>query len=246
MEFVGDVLIVASLWFIMFSMGLSLKLEDFERVFSHRRALLVRAGSMLLSLPVLGTVIAVLFAPTPALAVGFILLATCLGGMLSNLMADITKGDLALSLSLSILVSLVYIFVVPFHAYGATSWFLGNDGFIEVPLLNSIARIFSITLLPVSLGVAVRRLWPGLAIVAKPYIKWGATTVLVLLSSQFLQIDTLKATAAFGPLLFMVALMNRLALAMASGFPGRPESVIRSGSPLRRTLHSAGRNSHIH
>jgi bile acid:Na+ symporter, BASS family len=216
-EFVGDVLLPASLWFIMFSMGLSLKLEDFGRVFSHRRALLVGAGSMLLLLPVLGTIIAVLFAPTAALAVGFILLATCPGGMLSNLMTDVAEGDLALSLSLSILVSLVYIFIVPFYAYGATSWFLGIDGIIEVPLLNSIARIFSITLLPVSLGVAVRRFWPTMAISAKPYVKWGATTILVIAFIAILtdQIDTLKA--AFGPLLFMVALMNLLALAMAFG-----------------------------
>lgn len=208
----------ASLWFIMFSMGLSLTLVDFGRVFTHRRALVVGALSMLLALPILGAVIAVTFAPTPALAVGFVLLATCPGGMLSNLMTDIAKGDLALSLSLSILVSLVYIFIVPFYAFGATSWFLGIDGIIQVPLLNSIARIFSITLLPVSLGVIVRRYWPQVAIGAKPYIKWIATAVLVIAFVAILmdQVETLKA--AFGPLLFMVALMNILALGMAFGF----------------------------
>lgn len=199
----------------MFSMGLSLTLGDFGRVFTNRRALIVGAASMLVALPLLGAIIAVAFAPTPALAVGFVLLATCPGGMLSNLMTDIAKGDLALSLSLSILVSFVYIFIVPFYAFGATSYFLGIEGIIEVPLLESIGRIFSITLLPVSLGVIVRRYLPKLAMAAKPYIKWGATTVLVIAFVAILmdQIDTLKA--AFGPLLFMVALMNVLALIMA-------------------------------
>jgi bile acid:Na+ symporter, BASS family len=217
-EFIGDVLLPASLWFIMFSMGLSLTLEDFGRVFTNRRALIVGATSMLVVLPLLGATISVLFAPTAALAVGFILLATCPGGMLSNLMTDIAKGDLALSLSLSILVSLVYIFIVPFYAFGATSYFLGIEGVIEIPLLNSIGRIFSITLLPVSLGVTVRRFRPAVAIASKPYIKWIATTVLVIAFIAILvdQIETLKA--AFGPLLFMVALMNVLALAFASVF----------------------------
>ena len=215
MDFVGNVLLPATLWLIMFSMGLSLMLRDFGRVFTNKRALFVGAASMLIVLPLLGAVIAVTFAPTPALAVGFVLLATCPGGMLSNLMTDIAKGDLALSLSLTILVSLVYIFIVPFYAFGATSWFLGLDGVIEVPLLDSIGRIFSITLLPVSLGIIVRRYLPGLAIAAKPYIKWGATTVLVIAFIAILmdQVETLKA--AFGPLLFMVALMNVLALAIA-------------------------------
>jgi bile acid:Na+ symporter, BASS family len=202
----------------MFSMGLSLILVDFGRVFTNRRALMVGALSMLVALPILGAAIAVTFAPTPALAVGFVLLATCPGGMLSNLMTDIAEGDLALSLSLTILVSLVYIFVVPVYAFGATSYFLGIDGIIQVPLLDSIAKIFSFTLLPVSLGVIVRRYWPEIAIGAKPYIKWIATIVLVIAFVAILidQVETLKA--AFGSLLFMVALMNVLALAMAFGF----------------------------
>jgi BASS family bile acid:Na+ symporter len=214
-DFLGDVLLPGSLWLIMFSMGLSLTVADFGRVLSARRALIVGMVSMLVLLPLLGTGIAVAFAPTPVLAVGFVLLATCPGGMLSNLMTDIAGGDLALSLSLTILISFLYIFIVPFYAFGATSWFLGVDGVIEVPLLDSIGQIFSVTLLPVSLGIAVRRYWPSIAIAAKGYVKWGATAILVAAFVAILmdQIETLKAS--FGPLLFMVALMNVLALALA-------------------------------
>ena len=218
MDFIGDVLLPASLWLIMFSMGLSLTLQDFGRVLSNRRALIVGATSILLLLPLLGAAIAVAFAPTPVLAVGFILLATCPGGMLSNLMTDIARGDLALSLSLTILVSLVYIFIVPLYAFGATSWFLGIDQVIQVPMLDSIARIFSVTLLPVTLGILVRRFKAAIAVGAKPYVKWGATAVLVVAFVAILldQVETLKA--AFGSLLFMVALMNVLALMMAYAF----------------------------
>src|SRR5690606_32280154 len=116
------------------------------------------------------------------------------------------------------LVSFVYVFIVPFYAYGATSYFLGMDSVIEVPLLSSIGQIFSITLLPVSLGVIVRRYRSQFANAAKPWVKWIATTVLFAAFIVILidQTETLKA--AFGPLLFMVALMNVLALAMAFSF----------------------------
>lgn len=218
MDLVGDILLPGSLWFIMFSMGLSLTLQDFRRVAVNRRGLIIGGSSMLVAVPLLGAVIALLFAPTPALAVGFVLLATCPGGMLSNLMTDIAKGDLALSLSLSIGVSFVYIFIISFYTYAATSYFLGLDAIIEVPFLGFMGKIFSITLLPVSLGVIVRRYRPALAIAGKPYVKWIATTVLVIAFLSILvdQLDTLKA--AFGPLLFMVVLMNVLALSWAFGY----------------------------
>lgn len=218
MSIVGDVLLPASLWFIMFSMGLSLTLQDFGRVFMNRKALVVGALSMLVALPILGAFIAWAFAPTQVLAVGFILLATCPGGMLSNLMTDIAKGDLALSLSMSILVSFVYVFIIPFYTLAATSWFLGIENIIEVPLSGFFGKIFSITLLPVSLGVLVRRYRAELATGLKPWVKWIATTVLVVAFIAILvdQVETLKA--AFGPLLFMVALMNVVAIGMAWGF----------------------------
>ena len=108
----------------MLSIGLSLSTDDIVRVFKSRRPLIVGVLCMLLVAPIVGTLLAILLAPTPALIVGFILLATCPGGMLSNLMTDFAKGDLALSLSLSVIVSLIYVFVVPFYAYLALNEFM--------------------------------------------------------------------------------------------------------------------------
>ena len=95
MSVLEDLLLPASLWGIMFAMGLSLTVDDFRRVFVNRRALLAGMASILIVAPIVGTTIAVLFAPTPALTVGFVLLATTPGGMLSNLMTDLAKGDRA-------------------------------------------------------------------------------------------------------------------------------------------------------
>ncbi len=215
MEIIEAVLLPVSLWFIMYSMGLSLTLSDFHRVFTNRKALLIGIFSMMFLLPLIGVTIAIIAAPSPALAVGFVLLATCPGGMLSNLMTDIAEGDLALSLSLSIIVSVIYLLVIPFYAYGAVSYFMGANESINVPFIESVGRIISITLVPVSLGVATRSYMKPLAIMLKPYIKNIATFVLVVAFGFIIadQMETLRRT--FGTLLVMVVLMNLIAIGLA-------------------------------
>ncbi len=179
MNLIDDLLLPGSLWFIMFSMGLSLTLSDFRRIFANRRALLVGSASMLLIPPVIGVAIAVLFAPTQALAVGFVLLATCPGGMLSNLMTDLSKGDLALSLSMSVGVSFIYIFMVPLYAYAALHFFMGFEGAVQVPLGGFVWKVFSITLVPVTLGLIFAHYRAGAAAWLRGKIKLTATAVLV-------------------------------------------------------------------
>ena len=215
MDIIGGVLLPGSLWFIMYSMGLSLTVDDFHRVFVSRKALIVGVCSMMLVLPLIGLAIAVLAAPSPTLAVGFVLLATCPGGMLSNLMTDVAEGDLALSLSLSIIVSTAYLLAIPFYAYAAISFFLGADESISVPFLESVVRIVSITLIPVALGVTTRSFKVSWAKLLKPYIKNGATLILVIAFGFIIadQMETLRQT--FGTLLVMVVVLNACALLAA-------------------------------
>jgi bile acid:Na+ symporter, BASS family len=215
MELIGEIALPVSLWFIMYSMGLSLTPGDFRRVFVSRKALLVGVCSMMVVLPLIGLALAIIFAPNPTLAVGFVLLATCPGGMLSNLMTDIAEGDLALSLSMSIFVSTVYLMVIPFYAYAAINYFLGADTSISVPFMQSVVRIFSITLVPVTLGLATRAYSAQLADRLKPFLKNGATMVLVIAFGYIIfgQLETLRQT--FGTLLVMVITLNACALLLA-------------------------------
>jgi BASS family bile acid:Na+ symporter len=117
MALLGNWLLPGSLVAIMVSMGLSLTADDFRQVFRNRRALVFGVCSMLIIPPLIGIGLAVTVAPTAALAVGFVLLATTPGGMLSNLFTDMAKGDLALSMSMTLILSMIYIFVVPFYAH---------------------------------------------------------------------------------------------------------------------------------
>lgn len=178
MALLGNWLLPGSLVAIMASMGLSLTADDFRRVFQNRRALIVGVCSMLIVPPLIGLTLAVWVAPTPALAVGFILLATTPGGMLSNLFTDMAKGDLALSMSMTLLLSLIYIFVVPFYAHFALLHFMGLEADVNVPMGSFFWDIFSITLLPASVGFAVRAWRPEFAIWFKSWLKTAATVVL--------------------------------------------------------------------
>lgn len=178
MALMGDWLLPGSLVAIMASMGLSLTADDFRHVFRNRRALIFGVCSMLIVPPLIGLTLALTVAPTPALAVGFVLLATTPGGMLSNLFTDMAKGNLALSMSLTLLLSMIYIFVVPFYAHFALLHFMGLEADVNVPLASFFWDIFSITVLPATAGFVVRALRPDFAIWFKGYLKNVATIVL--------------------------------------------------------------------
>ncbi|PZQ20832.1 MAG: hypothetical protein DI569_14090 [Sphingopyxis macrogoltabida] len=178
MSLLGNWLLPGSLVAIMVSMGLSLTADDFRQVFRNKRALIFGVCSMLIVPPLIGLTLAVTVAPTAALAVGFVLLATTPGGMLSNLFTDMAKGDLALSMSMTLILSMIYIFVIPFYAHFALLHFMGLNADVQVPLASFFWDIFSITVLPAAVGFAIRAWKPTFAIWFKRYLKNAATIIL--------------------------------------------------------------------
>src|SRR5690606_3848730 len=99
---------------IMFSLGLGLTLADFRRVLLQPKAFAVGAASQLLLIPVVAYVLAVIFNLPPELAIGVMILSLCPGGVTSNVLTKYGKGDLALSISLTGIISLVAVVTVPF------------------------------------------------------------------------------------------------------------------------------------
>ncbi len=161
MDVAGRYLLPASLWAVMLAMGMGLSVADFRGIVSNRRAFLVGAGSMLVLVPACGIALGTAFAPTPVLAVGLILLATTPSGILSNLLTDIAGGEVALSISISLLLSLVYVFTLPFIAHFALEHTLGQSASIAIPLADSMGHILTITLIPVLLGMFLRAFGPA-------------------------------------------------------------------------------------
>lgn len=214
MSLMGNWLLPGSLVAVMASMGLSLVADDFRQVFRNRRALIFGVCSMLLVPPLIGLAFALTIAPTPALAVGFILLATTPGGMLSNLFTDLAKGDLALSMSLTLLLSMIYVLIVPFYAHFALLHFMGVEADVNVPLASFFWDIFSITVLPAGTGFLIRALRPDFALWIKGYLKSGATIVLFT-SFGFILYDQVPVLRANLGALFGITVAMNVAVLVA-------------------------------
>lgn len=208
MALMGNWLLPGSLIAVMTAMGLSLTAQDFRQVFRNKRGLFIGTCSMLVVPPAIGLTLALTVAPTPALAVGFVLLATTPGGMLSNLFTDMAKGDLALSMSMTLLLSMIYIFVVPFYAHFALLHFLGLEADVKVPLASFFWDIFSITVLPAGAGFLVRALRPDFAIWFKRYLK-NAATIVLFTSFGFILVDQIPVLREnLGALFWITVALN--------------------------------------
>ncbi|TVR01721.1 MAG: bile acid:sodium symporter family protein [Deltaproteobacteria bacterium] len=153
----------AALFLIMLGLGLSLMVEDFRRVIVQPRGALLGLGVQLVLLPVVGFVIARTFPMSPELAMGIMVLAACPGGATSNLITWLARGDAALSVTLTAVSSVISVVTIPLILGLSMSYFLDGGEIVRPPALQMILQIVVITIVPVSIGMAVRARAPGLA-----------------------------------------------------------------------------------
>lgn len=147
---------------IMYGMGLSLTISDFTRVFSKPKAFLVGAFLQIVSLPLLTIAIITIFPLSAPFAVGMMILAACPGGVTSNILTYIGKGDAALSVSLTAIVSILGFITVPLIAGWALTNYMGAAA-PELDVAKTIIGVFVITTVPVVLGMIVRRFSASIA-----------------------------------------------------------------------------------
>lgn len=230
MAVAGSWLLPAALWLIMFSMGLGLTVRDFRHIVVNSRAFLLGAGSMIVLVPIAGVALAAAFAPTPALMMGLVLLATCPGGILSNLMTDLARGNVALSLSMSLFVSLIYVFTLPYTASIALHLIFAKEQTIAIPTGDALAKIMMVTVIPVAVGMLVNRLAARIAQRIETTIKSLATIVLVTVFAMIVAEQWATIASSFGVVLAIVVAMNVVNLGLAflvswAGGIRRPERV---------------------
>lgn len=162
--FLAKVVLPIALFVIMLGMGLSLVPDDFRRVFRFPKAVLVGVGAQILLLPLIGFAVVKLFSfGQPELAVGLIVLTLCPGGTTSNMLTYLGKGDVALSITLTAVVSLVTPFTIPIGTALAMNELMGSSKAIALPIGSTIAVLIAITVLPVVVGMAIHRKWPALS-----------------------------------------------------------------------------------
>jgi BASS family bile acid:Na+ symporter len=162
MDILINVVLPISLAIIMLSLGISLTVADFVRVAQRPVAFGVGTIAQVILVPVTAFVIASTFGLPPELAVGIMLLSLCPGGVTSNMISKLAKGDVALSVSLTAVVSLLSILTVPILAAWAVVQFMGTDG-PPVSVTELSLAVFLISTLPVLIGVLIRHFATGFA-----------------------------------------------------------------------------------
>lgn len=156
-NFLTDLLLPLSLGIIMLGMGLSLVPMDFKRVILFPKAAAIGFVNQILVLPLVGFILVLLFGlQNLHLAVGIMVLAACPGGPTSNLISHISKGDTALSISLTAISSMVAVITIPLIINLSLSYFLQQGEYVPLPVFETILKLTLITLLPVALGMFIR------------------------------------------------------------------------------------------
>ena len=160
----------AALIFIMFGMGMSLTPGDFKRVILAPKAKILGLACQLLALPVLAFCLAAALRLPGELAVGLMLVAACPGGPTSNIISHLSRGDTALSVSLTAVSSMVTVFSIPLVVGGSIHYFLGETAAIALPFWKTVAQLVIVTILPVALGMAANAARPAwCARMARPF-----------------------------------------------------------------------------
>jgi BASS family bile acid:Na+ symporter len=164
---------------IMCSLGLSLTLADFKRVFVFPKGVAIGLLNLLLISPLLAFAVAELYGLAPALAVGLVLMGAAPGGTMANLLTHVARGDTALSVTMTAVSSLAAVVTVPLYLGASIEWFDASVG-DDVSMLGVVARVFAITIVPLSIGMALRARDPERVDRNEPVIKRVALTVFVL------------------------------------------------------------------
>ena len=157
MDKISTIVLASSLIIIMLGMGLSLVVDDFKRIIVYPKAILIGLTNQIIILPLIGFGIASLFPVKPEIAIGIMILASCPGGPTSNLIAHLAKGDTALSVTLTSLSSFITILTIPFIINFSLVHFLEEGQYVQLPVLKTIMQILMIIVIPVSIGMIIRR-----------------------------------------------------------------------------------------
>lgn len=172
MDRISTIILASSLIIIMLGMGLSLVFDDFKRIIVYPKAIFVGLTNQLIILPLIGFAIALIFPLRAEIAIGIMILAACPGGPTSNLITHLAKGDIALSVTLTALSSFITILTIPFIVNFALIHFLDEGQMIRLDVVETIMRIFVIIVIPICIGMIIRRFKEGFALkMAKPVRK---------------------------------------------------------------------------
>jgi bile acid:Na+ symporter, BASS family len=165
-----SVLLPAAIAVIMCSLGLTLVPDDFRRVLTAPRGVVIGMLNLAVISPLLAFAVARWFDLAPELAVGLVLLGASPGGMMANMLTHLARGDTALSVTMTAISSVCAAITVPLFLNLSTDHFAAT-GLGEVSMPGVVARVLAITIVPVAIGMTLRRRWPDRVAGAYPRVR---------------------------------------------------------------------------
>lgn len=159
-NFITAIFLPLALGVIMMGMGMTLTVADFRQIVLDPKAAAIGLVNQLVVLPVIAFGIAVAFQLPPMIAMGIMILAVCPGGPTSNLISYLCRADVALSISLTAVSSLVTVVTIPILINLSLGYFVDGSGPQELPVLESVLKILVITLVPTAIGMGLRAFFP--------------------------------------------------------------------------------------
>lgn len=179
-------IVLPILTLLMFDLGLGLQGKDFLLLLQRPKAVLVGLIGQLVLLPLVAVLLTKLFPLPPIMAVGFVLIACCPGGSSSNVFSMLAKGDVALSVSLTALSSIITLFTLPLIMQAQLdNTILAADESISLPVGKLLVQNFFTMLLPVVAGILTRRYAACIAAKIEKVLSKAAFPCLILLAAVF-------------------------------------------------------------
>ena len=171
MSIVTDIFLPIALAFIMFALGLGLTGADFLRVLKQPKDFFVGAISQIILLPIIAFILVKVWPISPELAIGVMIIAAAPGGVTSNILTSFARGDVALSISLTAVISLLSVITVPFIIVTSLSLLDSETISQNISLASMAISMFLIVTVPVIIGMVFRKFASNLAIKFEPIAK---------------------------------------------------------------------------
>ena len=151
-----QIVLPLSLFIIMIGMGLSLTLSDFKRLYQYPKATIVGLINQIILLPLIGFALIKIFNLEPTLAIGVMLIAACPGGVTSNLISHVSKGDTALSVTLTAISTFISLISLPIIVAFSLRHFMGADQYVDINEIDIVKQVIAIVIVPVVIGMLIR------------------------------------------------------------------------------------------
>lgn len=207
-------IVIPILTLLMFELGLNLKLQDFKLFKDRPKPVLAGLIGQIVVLPALAWLIGWALHLEPVFLIGFVLIACCPGGSSSNVFSMLAKGDVALSVSLTACSSIITLFTVPLILEWVTTA-ASSTVDVHLPVGNLVVQNIVLMLVPIIVGIAVRKKWGGAAEKIHKVLSKIAFPALIFLATVFFIKNREAIIANFGQLGLSITVL--ILLAMASG-----------------------------